>query len=196
MNVVLWSWAYMSHLLATRIGQTPALPDGELEARLQHFLSVLEVTLQITGQNDFASEAWKIARLYHCKVQQKVDSGHTNWLSMYEQWGGSTLPHELMAANAEAAPVKKFKARGDDGVVAGGRRGDEKRGDDRRSDDRFKRLCPSWNKSETRGKCQWELDNDGEKCKYTHHCSHCKAKKINPVNHQWFFCKKRLEEED
>ena len=65
MNVVLWSWSYVAQLLASRIGQAPAFPDGELEARLQHFLSVLEVTLQTTSQTDFASDSWKIARLYH-----------------------------------------------------------------------------------------------------------------------------------
>ena len=69
MNVVLWSWSYVAQLLASRIGQAPAFPDGELEARLQHFLSVLEVTLQTTSQTDFASDSWKIARLYHTKVQ-------------------------------------------------------------------------------------------------------------------------------
>ena len=34
MNVVLWSWAYVAQILATRVGQAPAMQDGELEARL------------------------------------------------------------------------------------------------------------------------------------------------------------------
>ena len=162
-----------------------------MEARLQHFMSVLEVTLQTTVQTDFASDAWKVARLYHTKVQQKLDNGHTDWIQMYEQWGGSTMPHELMAANAEVGPSKRnTKPRADDGGNLG------KRNDDRRNDDRSKRLCGSWNKCETRGKCQYEIDNEGEKCKYAHHCSYCKYKKINPVNHQRHFCKKRLEEEE
>ena len=191
MNVVLWSWAYIAQILATRTGQTPAMQDGELEARLQHFLSVLEVTLQITGQSDFASDAWKIARLYHTKVQQKLDSGDTSWLYMYDQWGGSTLPHELMAANAEAAPAKRGqRQRGEDGAGSG------KGGLSKTKDDQQKRLCSSWNKSETRGKCEWEVENDGLKCKYAHHCSYCKYKKLNPVNHQRHFCKRRLEGEE
>ena len=203
MNIVLWSWAFISQLLATRIGQAPALQDGELEARLQHFLSVLEITLQITNQSDFASEAWKIARLYHTKVQQKVDSGNINWLQMYEQWGGSTLPHELMAANAEAAPAFKQgkKPRIEEGPykVAGTRYKDDNYNDkynDKYMDDKNRRLCPTWNKSETRGKCEWEIDNEGEKCKFTHHCVYCKSKKLNPVNHQRHFCKRRLEDDD
>ena len=62
MNPVLWSWAYVSQLLSTRTGQAPALEDGELEARLQHLLSVLEITLQTTGQTDFPSDAWKVVK--------------------------------------------------------------------------------------------------------------------------------------
>jgi hypothetical protein len=75
LNPILWSWAYISHLLATRTGHAPELQDGELEARLQHFLSVLEITLQTTNQSDFSSDAWNVARLYHVKVQQMVDNG-------------------------------------------------------------------------------------------------------------------------
>ena len=193
MNVVLWSWAYVAQILASRTGQIPTMEDGELEARLQHFLSVLEVTLQTTGQSDFASDAWKVARLYHTKVQQKLDNGDTNWLYMYDQWGGSTLPHELMAANAEAAPVKRIqKSRGEDGSGSGTGKG----GLGKTKEDQQKRLCSSWNKCETRGKCDWEVENDGQKCKYAHHCSYCKYKKLNPVNHQRHFCKRRLEEEE
>ena len=191
MNVVLWSWAYVAQILATRVGQAPAMQDGELEARLQHFLSVLEITLQTSSQSDFPSDAWKVARLYHTKVQQKLDSGVTDWLQMNEQWGASTLPHELMAANAEAGyqPKKASKPRGDDSTGKGAASGKSK-------DDKLKRLCPSWNTSETRGKCWFELEHEGLNCKYTHHCTYCKSKKLNPVNHQRHFCKRRLEDEE
>ena len=153
MNVVLWSWAYIAQLLATRVGQEPALKDGELEARLQHCLSVLEVTLQTTVQTDFASDAWKVARLYHSKVQQKIDSGNMDWCQMYEQWGASTLPHELMAAKAEVGLTKRHtKPRAEESGSGSGKKFEEKP----------KRLCGSWNKSETRGKCQYEIDFEGE----------------------------------
>ena len=112
-----------------------------------------------------------------------------DWLQMYEQWGGSTLPHELMAANAEVAPVarKTRKHIGGDDAAAEGSAG-------RSREERQKRVCSSWNKCETRGKYQWEVDNEGEKCKYAHFCSNCKAKKFNPVNHQKLFCKRAEDE--
>lgn len=112
LNPVLFSWAYIAELLATSTGQAPSLQDGELEARLQHFLSVLEVTLQTTTQADFSAESWKVARLYHQKVQDQVDTGTYTWLELSQQWGTATLPQELMAANAELAP-KVVKRRTD-----------------------------------------------------------------------------------
>ena len=191
LNPILWSWAYISQLLATRTGHAPVLQEGELEARLQHFLSVLEVTLQTTTQSDFASEAWQVARLYHGKVQQKVDSGEHNWVQMLQQWGAATLPHELMAARAEIqlAAIKPRNTNGGSG------NGKEKVGDKNERKDVEKRFCSTWNNSETRGKCTWETEHEGEKCIFVHACSWCKGKKFKPLTHQKRFCRKRIEEE-
>ena len=81
--VVLWSWAYMKELLAACKGKK--LKEREIEARIQHFLSVLKVTLLKSTQVDFASESWKGARLYHDKDQQKIDIGVENWVQISNQ---------------------------------------------------------------------------------------------------------------
>ena len=60
MNLTLWSWAYIRELLAACKGKQ--LKEGELKARIKHFLLVLEVTLLKSTQVDFASESWKGAR--------------------------------------------------------------------------------------------------------------------------------------
>ena len=192
MNPVLFSWAYVSELLATRTGMAPSLQSGELEARLQHFLSVMEVTLQTTSITDFASESWKVSRLYHQKVQDKVDTGVYTWLELSDQWGTATLPHELMAANAELAP--KF-----------GRRKAEKspqrrekspqRKEKRREEEEKRGPCTTWNNSDTRGKCKWEQEVEGRKCRWQHICSWCKAELNQTSYHQKTFCKKRQEKE-
>ena len=185
LNPLLFSWAYISELLDTRTGQAPALKEGELEARLQHYLSVLEVTLQTTTQTDFASDSWKVSRLYHQKVQDKVDSGVYSWLELSEQWGTATLPHELMAANAELAP-KVLKKRSD--------RSPRRRGDvEVETDDR--KPCSSWNNSEIRGKCKYEVENKGRKCNRVHNCSWCKSELHQNSFHQKSFCRKRIEAE-
>ena len=184
LNPILFSWAYIAELLATRTGQAPSLQGGELEARLQHFLSVLEVTLQTTTQTDFSSDSWKVARLYNQKVQDKVDAGVYTWLELAQQWGTATLPHELMAANAELAPRILKKRFG------------ERTPPKKKEEERKPGLCYSWNNSETRGKCKWEVENDGRKCNKQHYCSWCKGES-NKINfHQELFCKKKQLEKE
>ena len=158
-----------------------------MEARLQHFLSVIEVTLQTTSQSDFASDSWKVARLYHQKVQDKVDAGVYSWLDLSKQWGTATLPHELMAANAELAPRQATRKKGEKSPK--GRKNDDKKGFSQE-------LCFTWNNSNTQGKCKYEVDNKGQKCIKQHYCSWCKAEHNVTSFHQKAFCRKRLEKEN
>ena len=183
MNVVLWAWSYMAELLATRTGMAPNLEQGELEARMQHFCHVLEITLQTSGSADFCGDAWAVGRLYDKKVQQKVDSKLFSWVQLSSMNYGASLPHELIAATQELAKKEGGGKVPGDGKNRGGKK------------EKASWKCPTWNKSETRGKCNWELENAPDKCQGLHECSYCKAKSFTPVNHQRFFCKKRLEEE-
>ena len=186
-NSVLWAWANMSELLATRTGQAPNLQPGELEARLEHCCNVLEITLQGSSQSDFCGDSWEVARLYDQKVQQKVDQKHFSWLQLSAMSHGASHPHELMAAHQELSrkPKKTRDSSGGGGGVK-----------DRNDDQRKKSgRCRTWNKSEVRGKCTYEVENAPEKCMYSHECTYCKSKSLKPVDHQRFFCKKRLEEE-
>ena len=187
-NVVLWAWAYVAELLATRTGMSPNLESGELEARLQHFCHVLEIALQTSGMNDFGGDSWAVARLYDRKVQQKVDSRMFSWVELAAMNHGASMPHELIAATQELAkkPKEPRDKKGGDGKGKGGFK--EKESSLR---------CPTWNKSETRGKCTWEVENAPKKCyrAHSHECNWCKSKSLTPVNHQRFFCRKRIDEE-
>ena len=211
-NLVLWAWSYVDEILATRTGMAPNLEAGELEARLQHFCHVLEITMQTSGLTDFTNDSWAVARLYDKKVQQKVDNGLFSWVQLSDINHGGSLPHELIAATQELARKPKFKADGKTGAGDGkagageGKSGDGrgksgwKSGDgrDKSGDGRDKSgwKCPSWNYSETRGKCRFELENPSEKCNRVHECTWCKTKQLTPVDHQRFFCRKRIAEEE
>ena len=61
---------------------SPALPTGELEARLQHLLCVLQVTLVNSEKLDLNSKGWTMASIYAKRVQQKVDRGLESWLEL------------------------------------------------------------------------------------------------------------------
>ena len=177
----LWSWAYIAELLASRTGQASPLQHGELEARLQYYLNVLEIALQPSNPSDFDSHAWKVARLYGEKVQQKVDRGDT-WFGFERRYGSDSQPHELMAAEKELAPrVKKVKEE----VLS-----KVKTGEDPQTN--RKRTCTTWNTSTVEGKCEYEANNDGRTCSRRHECSWCKEKGKTSLSHQRSFCRQRI----
>ena len=114
----------------------------------------------------------------YCNIQSSL------WVFLLSrQWGTATLPHELMAANAEMAtkPVKKKVDKNEQ----------------RKKDDESKAqgLCYTWNRSNTRGKCKFEAENDGKKCNKQHYCSWCKSELGQTNFHQRTFCKKREDKE-
>ena len=198
-NLVLWAWSYVAEILATRTGMAPNLETGELEARLQHFCHVLEITMQTSNLAEFCGDSWAVARLYDRKVQQKVDTRLFSWVQLSSMNNGGSFPHELIAATQELARKTRGAGRTGD-VRSRDKSGDRKSGDGKaKGKDKERKAgwkCPSWNYSETRGKCRFEVENAPEKCNRVHECSWCKAKQLTPVDHQRYFCRKRLAEEE
>ena len=179
LNMGLWSWGYVAELLATRTGVAPALQPGELEARMQHFLNVLEIALQPSTATDFDSQPWKVARLYAEKVQHKVDNGGS-WVAFEQRYGADSHPHELMAAQIELAPKPKVAKE------------DIKKVDKTAKDKAWeKRPCTTWNSSQVENKCKFEAENQGRVCDRIHECSWCKDKTKRSLPHQKSFCRQR-----
>ena len=188
MNLALYCWATLSELLASRTGMSESLKRGELEARLQHTLHVLEIALQSSSQSDYDHTGWKVARLYHEKIQSKVDRGESSWLLFAQKHGTDSQTHELLAAERELATKPKGNvAAAGAGAGTGSR---EQYGEK-------KRKCGSWNFSTVRGKCQFEVDNpDARACNRLHECSYCSGKGFKQLNHQRTFCPKKQESGD
>ena len=181
LNMGLWCWAFVAELLATRTGQAPTLLPGELEARLQHYLNVLEIALQPGSAAEFDNHAWRVARLYAEKVQHKIDRGET-WLGFQGRYGADSQPHELMAAEKELAPKVYKKPKNED----------DKSGFKQKDDKSAKRTCTSWNTSSVEGKCDWEVQNENRACSRRHECSWCKEKGKKSLAHQRSFWRQRI----
>ena len=184
LNMGLWSWSYVAELLAAGTGQAPSLQHGELEARLQHFLNVLEIALQPGNSADFDNQAWKVARLYAEKVQHKVDRGDT-WLGFDYKYGTDSHPHELMAAEKELAPKPGRKLKEDDKVKS-----------KEKDDKTVKKPCTTWNSSTVERKCEYEIQFEGRSCSRRHECSWCKERGKSSLHHQRSFCRLRLAAAD
>ena len=177
LNIGLWSWSFISELLATRTGQAPPLQHGELEARMRHFLNVLEIALQPGNSSDFDNHAWRVARLYAEKVQQKVERGDT-WLGFEVKYGSDSQPHELMAAEKELAVKVVVKKKEKEEIKT--------------KDENKKRSCTTWNSSSVEGKCEYEIQNEGRSCARRHECTWCKDKGKRSLSHQRSFCRLRI----
>ena len=182
LNMGLWCWSYVAELLASRTGQTPSLSPGELEARLQHFLNVLEIALQPSNPAEFDGHSWRVARLYAEKVQHKIDRGET-WMNFELRYGADSQPHELMAAKEEVKPVRKPKEPWKEDPKGKPPKDDFKG---------TKRSCTTWNTSSVEGKCDFEVQHDGRSCDRRHECSWCKEKGKKSLHHQRSFCRQRI----
>ena len=183
LNLGLWCWSYMAQLLATRTGQAPSLGQGELEAKMQHFLNVLEIALQPSNPTEFDGHSWRVARLYAEKIQNKIDRGET-WAKFDEKYGTDSQPSELMAAREELGPKqppRRVKVKEEE------RKQETNRGS--------RRLCTTWNTSSIEGKCDWEVQNEGKSCDRRHDCSWCKENGKRSLFHQRSFCRQRIAAE-
>ena len=184
LNLGLWCWSYMAQLLATRTGQAPSLGQGELEAKMQHFLNVLEIALQPSNPTEFDGHSWRVARLYAEKIQNKIDRGET-WMKFDEKYGTDSQPSELMAAREELGPKqppRRIKVKEE-----------ERKQETHKSGSR--RTCTTWNTSAVEGKCDWEVQNEGKSCDRRHECTWCKENGKRSLFHQRSFCRQRIAAE-
>ena len=183
LNLGLWCWSYMAQLLATRTGQAPSLGQGVLEAKMQHFLNVLEIALQPSNPTEFDGHSWRVARLYAEKIQNKIDRGET-WVKFDEKYGTDSQPSELMAAREELGPKQPPRR---------GKVKEEERKQETHKGSR--RLCTTWNTSAIEGKCDWEVQNEGKTCDRRHECTWCKENGKRSLFHQRSFCRQRIAAE-
>ena len=179
-NLPIWVWAYVSEILSSRSGLSPDMPRGELEARLQHLLCVLQVALVNSEKTDFSSKGWSIASIYAKRVQQKLDRGLETWED-FKRFGYDPHPSEMFTAKTEVDKRVPNRKKKEDDKQAG----------------TAKRLCTTWNNCEVERKCQYLVDYpSATKCNKRHDCSYCQEKGYGTFNHQRRFCKKRREAGD
>ena len=187
-NLPLWTWACVSEILASRTGLAPSMQSGELDARLQHLLCVLQVALVNSEKTDFNTKGWSIASTYAKRVQQKLDRGLEDWCD-FKRFGHDPHPSEMFSAQTEVNkknPARQLRKREDDKPSYGNRPSYV-------SD----KMCPTWNSCESDRKCQFMVDNpNGAKCNRRHECSYCQEKGLGPNHHQRRLCRKRRDAGD
>ena len=176
-NLVMFSYGYVSQILASRQGRIDAMSDSELNGRLQHFLHLLELTATYSTNSDFCSFPWQRARNYNTRIFSDLDNGTLTWSNITSKMN----PTNMMQA-IEAVPkteVKKKEPWKEDPKKKFGDEGPP---------------CSKWNACEVKGKCQYEVDNPGKNCNRPHICSYCFTKYGHTkTNHKESYCKKKEE---
>ena len=177
-NLVLYVWGFVAQILASKQGQISSMTEQEQIGRLQHLLHILELCAMQSSALDFNSAAWLCARNYSERVYQDLDSGATSW----SQIGHKMHPTNMMmsmSAHPKVIPFKeKTKAVGAT-AQADGTPGAV--------------VCPRWSTCDVEDKCQWEVDNPGKSCNWSHHCTFCFKKFKQSRKHKEADCRKKIE---
>ena len=172
-NLPVYVWACVSEILSSRTGLTPDMPQGELEARLQHLLCVLQVALIHSEKTDYNSTGWNIASIYAKRIQQKLDRGLDSWEG-FARFGHDPHPSEMFAAKTEADSKQPKKKKEEVKLKS------------------EKKMCTTWNNCEVERKCQYLVDNPtATRCFRRHECSYCIEKNLGNFHHQRRFCPKK-----
>ena len=188
MNLPMYLWGRLGELRAANAGICGTLPADELEARLRHIQTVLQVCMQNTVPSDFTNYGWELARCYDQQIQATMDSGLATWVGFDKEFPRTAHPAFMMEADREIPrPVNKKEAR--------------KQEDGEGTGQKAKKICPVFNTCKQRKKCQNEVDKpDAGRCKMKHECSHCKKEHGKSVFHQVWCCnsggKEALEDAD
>ena len=175
MNLPMYLWGRLGELRAANAGICGSLPSDELEARLRHIQTVIQVCMQNSVPSDFTNYGWELARCYDQQIQTTMDSGLSTWVGFDKEFPRTAHPGFLMEADREVIkPVKKDIRKVENGDATG---------------QKSKKICPVFNSCKQRKKCQKEVDNpDAGRCKLKHECSHCKKEHNKSVFHQAWWC--------
>lgn len=174
MNLPMYLWGRLGELRAANAGICGSLPADELEARLRHIQTVLQICMQNSVPSEFSNYGWELARCYDQQIQATMDSGCATWVGFDKEFPRTAHPGFLMEASTEVKkPVQKKEQKKVDGNETGNN----------------KKVCNVFNSCMQRKKCQHEVDNPAAgRCKMRHECSHCKKEHNKSAFHQIWWC--------
>ena len=154
LNLALFSFGSIKHLLYLVDGTLPPVKNSELCARLQHLSNVLEIVALSGSLNDFDNNAWKIGKEYDARIIADIEHGIKTWDGLDQSIDPTAwqFAREIISKSKPAPSQNKSQSNGNSN-----------------------RICTTWNTFRKEG-CSWEHSNPGETCVYAHVCSKCKKR--------------------
>ena len=170
MNLALFSYGSIEHLLSLSNGTLPPVSKEEYNSRLQHILNVLEIACLGSVIRDFDSHSWRIAREYDSKILQDISMGFKTWLNLDKCIDSSAWQYarELVPPKAKSDQISN------------------------KTQNPSQKLCTTFNTFRKDG-CSFEFNNPGEQCVYLHACSKCRQKGYPNRPHKAINCRDNAE---
>ena len=82
MNLALFAFGSLKHLLFLNDGTLPSVLKAEYNNRIQHILNTLEIDLLGSSLYDFDNHSWQIGREYNARLINDIEVGLKSWESL------------------------------------------------------------------------------------------------------------------
>ena len=166
MNLALFSYGSIKHLLSLSNGTLPPVNKEEFNARLQHILNVLEITCLGSSLSDFDSYSWKIAKEYDLKILKDIEQGYKTWETL-----DKCIDPTAWTYARQLVPKSK-----------------NEQNKNNKNQGSSQKVCTTWNTFWSQ-ECSYEFNNPGDKCVYLHVCSTCRQKGFPNRQHKSIHCR-------
>ena len=164
-NLALFSFGTLKHLLALCDGTLPPVTHVEFIARLQHLLNVFEITCLGSSISDHDNYGFRVARDYDEKIVTDIEGSIRSWETL-----GKNIDSMAWAYAKELNPRAKPNLSGP--INKSNNTGSNQK------------LCTMYNTFRKDG-CHYEHTNPGETCVYLHVCSRCRSKGLQRKHKAW-----------
>ena len=166
-NLALFSFGTIKHLLAICDGTLPPVTHTEFISRLQHLLNVFEITCLGSNISDLQSYGFSVARDYNEKIVSDIEVNLKSWETL-----DKNIDAMAWAYSKELNPRSKPNLTGPVKTNTSGGSGNSQK------------LCTTFNTFRKEG-CHFEHQNPGETCVYLHNCSRCRSKGLQRKHKAW-----------
>ena len=174
LNLSLFAYGSIKHLLYLSNGTLPAVSKEEFNARLQHLLNVLDLTCLDSSLAEFDSFSWKIARSYDEKILKDLEEGYKSWSSLDKSIDSSAWNYAVRMVP---------ESRSNKG------QGSKSQGSSQNSSQSSQKMCTTYNTFRKGESCSYKYNNPGKVCVYVHHCSACNKRGFPNRRHKAFNCR-------
>ena len=161
LNLALFSYGSLKHLLALTDGTLPPVSKTEFLNRLQHLVNVFDIVCLGTPLSSFNGASWTEGHEYNKRILHDLETGVKDWKTLSRSIDSTCWTFAKINSDAKLYSDSSTYSDSDGSVYDS-------------VCENSPRKCTSWNSFRKSG-CQFEFLNPGKTCRFLHSCSTCEA---------------------